>query len=104
MILKEGRVMKGCVCSQESLPNRPAPPAPNKTPDIDRAALLEIFRDITRKEAIEECAKALEADARLCDCAALEARECGCGAWDDYKSISSARAVEIVRALQEKDQ
>lgn len=30
MILKEGRVMKGCVCSQESLPYRPAPPAPNK--------------------------------------------------------------------------
>ena len=30
MILKEGRVMKGCICSQESLPYRPAPPAPNK--------------------------------------------------------------------------
>jgi hypothetical protein len=30
MILKEGRIMKGCVCSQESLPYRPAPPAPNK--------------------------------------------------------------------------
>ena len=30
MILKEGRIMKGCVCSQESLPYRPAPPSPNK--------------------------------------------------------------------------
>lgn len=51
---------------------------------------------------IEACIKALEADAKLCDCAALEARECACGAWDDYKSITSARAVEIVRALQEQ--
>lgn len=48
---------------------------------------------------VEAAAKALEADAKLCDCAALEERECGCGAWDDYKSITSARAVEIVRAL-----
>lgn len=45
---------------------------------------------------------ALEDDAKLCDCAALEANECACGAWDDYKTIPSERAVEIVRALQEK--
>lgn len=50
---------------------------------------------------VEAAAKAIEADAKLCDCAALEERECACGAWDDYKSISSARAIEIVRALQE---
>lgn len=49
---------------------------------------------------VEAAAKALEADARICDCAALEDRDCACGAWDDYKSITSARAVEIVRALQ----
>lgn len=49
---------------------------------------------------VEAAVKALEADARLCDCAALEERECSCSAWDDYKSITSARAVEIVRALQ----
>lgn len=55
-----------------------------------------------RDAVIEECAKALEADAKLCDCAALEANECACGAWDDYKSISSARAMEIIRALQEQ--
>ena len=48
---------------------------------------------------VEAAVKALKADAKLCDCAALEANECACGAWDDYKSITSARAVEIVRAL-----
>jgi hypothetical protein len=48
---------------------------------------------------IEAAAKALEADARKCDCAAYEANECCCGAWDDYKSITSARAIEIVRNL-----
>ena len=53
-------------------------------------------------EAVVEAAvKALKADAKLCDCAALEANECACGAWDDYKSITSARAVEIVRKLKE---
>jgi uncharacterized protein YcaQ len=52
---------------------------------------------------IEACVKALEADAKLCDCAALEERECGCGAWCEWKSITSARAVEIVRALNYGD-
>ena len=51
---------------------------------------------------VEEAAKALEADAMKCDCAAREERECGCGAWCEWKSITSARAIEIVRALQEK--
>ena len=51
---------------------------------------------------VEASAMVLEADAKRCDCAALEDRECACGAWDDYKSITSARAVEIVRALQEQ--
>ena len=49
---------------------------------------------------VEEAAKALEADAMKCDCAALEERECGCGAWCEWKSITSARAVEIVRELK----
>ena len=49
---------------------------------------------------VDAAVKALEADARLCDCAALEDRECACGVWDDYKSITSARAVEIVRELK----
>jgi len=50
---------------------------------------------------VEEAAKALEADAKKCDCAAYEANECCCGAWDDYKTITSARAIELVRALRE---
>jgi hypothetical protein len=51
---------------------------------------------------VEEAAKALEADAKLCDCAALEERECACGAWCEWKSITSARAVEIVRAIKDQ--
>jgi len=50
---------------------------------------------------VEAAAEALEADAMKCDCAALEERECGCGAWCEWKSITSARAVEIVRELKE---
>jgi hypothetical protein len=61
---------------------------------------LSSFVGIVREAAIEECAKALEEDAKQCDCAALEERECGCGAWCEWKSITSARAVEIVRALK----
>jgi hypothetical protein len=63
---------------------------------------LSNFVDIVREAVIEECAKALEADALKCDCAALEERECACGAWNDYKSITSARAAEIVRALKKQ--
>lgn len=48
---------------------------------------------------IKAAINALEADAKLCDCAALEENECGCGAWWDYKTINSERAVEIVRDL-----
>ena len=51
---------------------------------------------------VEAAAKALEADAKLCDCFAFEEDECCCGAWNDYKDITSARAVEIVRELKEK--
>ena len=48
---------------------------------------------------VEAAAKALEADAVKCDCFAYEENECACGSWADYKTITSARAVEIVRAL-----
>jgi hypothetical protein len=51
---------------------------------------------------VEEAAKALEADAKKRDCFARNEGECGCGAWCEWKSITSARAVEIVRALQEQ--
>jgi hypothetical protein len=69
------------------------------------ATTLEELRQPTQSDAlreavIEECAKALEDDAMKCDCAALEERECGCGAWCEWKSITSARAVEIVRELK----
>ena len=70
----------------------------------DQEAIAKAFarhRQRGYDAGIEAAAKALEADARICDCAALEANECACGAWDDYKSITSARAVEIVRELQE---
>jgi hypothetical protein len=50
---------------------------------------------------IEAAAKALEADAMKCDCAAREERECACGAWCEWKSITSTRAAEIVRELKE---
>ena len=51
------------------------------------------------QEGVEAAAKALEADAQLCDCHAHSSGECTCGAWDDYKSITAARAIEIVREL-----
>jgi len=50
---------------------------------------------------IEAAVHALEADAKLCDCFAYEENECACGSWADYKTITSARAVEIVRALKD---
>lgn len=64
--------------------------------------VLSSFVDIVREAAIEECAQALEADAIKCDCFARNEGECGCGAWCEWKSITSARAVEIVRALKEQ--
>jgi hypothetical protein len=51
---------------------------------------------------IDAAATALEADAKLCDCAALEESECGCGAWWNYKTIRAERAVEIVRAIKDE--
>lgn len=48
---------------------------------------------------IEAAAKALEDDAKKCDCFARNEGECGCGAWCEWKSITSQRAIEIVRAL-----
>jgi hypothetical protein len=48
---------------------------------------------------IEAAANALEADAKKCDCFARNEGECGCGAWCEWKSITSQRAIEIVRAL-----
>jgi len=50
---------------------------------------------------IEASVKALEYDAKKCDCFARNEGECGCGAWCEWKSITSARAIELVRALRE---
>ena len=53
-----------------------------------------------RLAGMEQAAVALEADAKLCDCSAYEENECACGAWCEWKTITSARAVEIVRAAK----
>lgn len=54
------------------------------------------------QQGMEEAAGALEADAQLCDCHAHSESECACGAWCEWKTITSARAVEIVRAKAEE--
>ena len=51
---------------------------------------------------VEAAAKALEDDAKKCDCSARNEDECACGAWCEWKYMTSARAVEIARALQEQ--
>jgi hypothetical protein len=66
----------------------------------DERAKIAAERQAGYAAGVEAAAKALEADAMKCDCAALEERECGCGAWCEWKSITSARAVEIVRELK----
>lgn len=53
-------------------------------------------------KGIKMAAKALQDDAKLCDCSAWEESECACGAWCEWKTIPSHRAVEIVRALIEE--
>lgn len=63
---------------------------------------LSRFVGIVREAVIEECAKALEDDAKQCDCFARNEGECGCGAWCEWKSITSQRAIEIVRAIKEQ--
>lgn len=51
------------------------------------------------KVGLGAAARALEADAQLCDCFARSEGECACGAWSDYKTVPMERAVEIVRAI-----
>jgi hypothetical protein len=74
-----------------------------------KLALSESFERVAKvaeeraafNAGIEAAAKSLEEDAKQCDCFARNEGECGCGAWCEWKSITSARAVEIVRALKE---
>lgn len=49
IVIREGRVMNGGICSQESLPNRPAPPAPNKA-----VAKIDALRQPTQSDALLE--------------------------------------------------
>ena len=73
-----------------------------------KLALSESFERVVKvaeeraafNAGIEAAAKALEADAKKCDCFARNEGECGCGAWCEWKSITSQRAIEIVRGLQ----
>ena len=66
---------------------------------------LELQREFARhrlagvKAGMDAAARALEADAQLCDCFARSEGECACGAWSDYKTVPMERAVEIVRAI-----
>ena len=53
-------------------------------------------------EGVKMAVKALQDDAKQCDCSAWEESECACGAWCEWKTIPSHRAVEIVRALIEE--
>ena len=74
-----------------------------------KLALSESFERVVKvaeeraafNAGIEAAAKALKADAKKCDCFARNEGECGCGAWCEWKSITSQRAIEIVRALKE---
>ena len=67
-------------------------------PQTDAAAEWQSGYDA----GIKAAAKALETDAKKCDCFARNEGECGCGAWCEWKSITSARAIEIVRAAKEQ--
>ena len=66
----------------------------------DERAKIAAERQAGYAAGVEAAAKALEADAKRCDCFARNEGECGCGAWCEWKSITSARAVEIVRELK----
>lgn len=61
--------------------------------------VLAIIED-ARDQGVDAAAKALEADAQLCDCHAHSEDECACGAWCEWKTVPMHRAVEIVRALK----
>ena len=71
--------------------------------NIDRvAAAFAHHREYGYEAGVEAAAKALKDDAKKCDCFARMEVECGCGAWDDNKTITSERAIGIIRALQEQ--
>jgi hypothetical protein len=63
--MKEGSVMKGCIVSAESLPNRPAPPAPNNMPKQEREVcntckrLLDDPKDPTTESCGGDCLRCM---------------------------------------------
>ena len=63
----------------------------------DADAILPIIARV-REEARAEVVKWIESDASQCDCAAHSSSECACGAWDDYKRVTS---MDLVRQLRE---
>lgn len=63
------------------------------------APIIDRHRQAGVQQGLDMAAAALESDAKLCDCHARSEGECACGAWCEWKSITSARAVEIVRKL-----
>ena len=66
---------------------------------IQLLAKIEEARRAGVQQGLDMAKAALEADAKLCDCFAHSEGECACGAWCEWKSITSARAVEIVSKL-----
>ena len=81
---------------------RPQQAANMRRGSCDSAPLVQAFarhRLAGVKAGMDAAARALEADAQLCDCFARSEGECACGAWSDYKTVPMERAVEIVRAI-----
>lgn len=62
----------------------------------DDCPQVEIARDIRIAEQ-ERLIALIESDATVCDCHARDEGECACGAWCEWKTITSARAVAILR-------
>ena len=72
----------------------------------DNTSLVQAFmaHRIAAEAAQRELdAQLIEADAKLCDCSAHSEGECACGAWCESKSITSARAAEIIREQSHVD-
>lgn len=60
--------------------------------EADRAAT----RADERAKVVGEIVARLKEENGLCDCFAHDPRECACGAWDDYKSMSLERVWGLI--------
>lgn len=63
----------------------------------DPSALLEAFAR-HRLAAIDAVVKWLKEENGLCDCFARSEGECGCGAWQDYKTVPLERIWTAIEA------